>query len=638
MAIEVRFPRWAQLRAWTFPPLALVAACLLAAPVPAQTGPLVRFAGPVRQDGCQYCCSFSCQATPTPTPEFDGQGRPLFRVSVGQFLLVVEAGPGTSGRQPGTEGVFSGGASGVVLPIDHPSNQPSLQVLSEDDFGDGSPVFDCRTIPLGGIPGFPALDFDAGEATNAALAEMACHFELASASDNACTRDRFGSFAFISPTASRQFCFQVSGSAELPEGRTTMAVRMRDTVGNLGPRYEFVIDVNSSGQVSTPTPTPTPTGPTPTRTPTSTPTSTPTLTPTRTPTRTPTSTPTRTPTRTPTSTPTSTPTRTPTRTPTPTAGSIDGAVRYYAGSRPVPNATVQLSGAIMRTTSTSTDGAYRFASLPLGNVTVEPRKVGDFGSPSGISSLDAAHVLQVIAGLRTFDARQRLACDVTGNGSLSPLDAVHILQLVAGILPRFTVATQCDSDWLFDPAPAAAPNQRLITPLISTGTCRRGAIAYEPLAGAVVQQDFTAVLFGDCTGNWQPPSSPALRTTSAKAAAVRARAARRTRDGLVRVAISVDAAAPFNAADFSLSYGDGLEPVGVRRLRAAADAIVVDNRAEPGRVRIAMASATALQPGALLVVEFNAPAAAEVDVRLTRASVDDAPASASTRTGRGAAR
>lgn len=313
-------------------------------------------------------------------------------------------------------------------------------------------------------------------------------------------------------------------------------------------------------------------------------------------------------------------------------------MRYYNGSRPVPNVTVQVSGAAERTTNTSSTGAYQLANLPLGNLTVEPRKAGDFGTPSGISSLDAVQVLQVVAGLLTFDARQRLACDVTGNGSVSTLDAVNILQWIVGTLPRFTVATQCDSDWLFDPVPAAAPNQRLITPLIGTGTCRRGAIAYEPFTGTATGQDFVAVLFGDCTGNWQPPAAAsALRTSGARAPLVRARATRRTRGGLIRVAVSVDAAAPFNAADLTLAYGDGLQPRGVRRLRAAGEAIVVDNLAEPGQVRIAVASATPLQPGALLVVEFGTAADAAPDVRLTHASIDDGPASASMRSGRGAA-
>jgi hypothetical protein len=31
-----------------------------------------------------------------------------------------------------------------------------------------------------------------------------------------------------------------------------------------------------------------------------------------------------------------------------------------------------------------------------------------------------------------------------------------------------------------------------------------GRIAFDPLVGFAADQDFIAVLFGDCTGNWMP--------------------------------------------------------------------------------------------------------------------------------------
>ena len=73
-----------------------------------------------------------------------------------------------------------------------------------------------------------------------------------------------------------------------------MAVQLRDTSGNVGPRYEFVVVVDPSA--TTPTPT-----------------------------------------------------RTPTRTPTPMPANITGSIRYYASTRPVPNATVRCSGSSTRT-------------------------------------------------------------------------------------------------------------------------------------------------------------------------------------------------------------------------------------------------------------------------------------------------
>ena len=70
----------------------------------------MRYFGAINQDGCDFCCEFTCQSTPTPAPEFDGQGRQIFRRSSGSFLIVAEAGLGISNRQVGSEGVYSAGA------------------------------------------------------------------------------------------------------------------------------------------------------------------------------------------------------------------------------------------------------------------------------------------------------------------------------------------------------------------------------------------------------------------------------------------------------------------------------------------------------------------------------------------------
>jgi hypothetical protein len=37
--------------------------------------------------------------------------------------------------------------------------------------------------------------------------------------------------------------------------------------------------------------------------------------------------------------------------------------------------------------------------------------------------------------------------------------------------------------------------------------CQPGTLTFDPLTQSVSGQDFRAVLFGDCTGNWQPGAS-----------------------------------------------------------------------------------------------------------------------------------
>jgi hypothetical protein len=544
-------------------------ALLAAAPAGAQSGPAIRAFGTADQDGCPFCCEFICQGTPTPTPEIDAQGRRVFRRTTGQFMLFVEAGPGPSNRQPGSEGVFSGGAlNGVV----DPSGKPSLMMLSQRNLGNGSPQVDCRTAPLGGVQGQPGLDFNAN--VTDALVDMACRFELVTSSAGACTRDRSGNFAFTASGTTRQYCLQVPAVARFPEGDTVLAAELRDLTGNIGERKEIVIRVvaDSGQQTATPTATPTP---------------------------------------------------------TPLIASIAGKLRYYAGDRPVPSATIKLTGAASLDGSSGGSGSFTFSNMSPGTVTVEPRKIGDFGSPTAITALDAAWVLQGVAGTRGLDARQRLACDVTGNGALSALDATRILQRQVGLLSRFAASELCGSDWVFEPIPGPATNQRLIQPAFVNGACRRGAIALEPLVGGAVQQDFRAMLFGDCTGNWAPPAGAALRALAPAAYTLTLRVPRFARAGAVRAPITVDGPGPYASVDLRLRYdATAVHATAVRPLRAADGAMFIANLTVPGEVRIAVAAAAPIaQHVPLLAVEFDG-VPAEGSVSFTHASVDDQPATA----------
>lgn len=205
------------------------------------------------------------------------------------------------------------------------------------------------------------------------------------------------------------------------------------------------------------------------------------------------------PTSTSTATGTATPTQTATPTPTPQPD-LAGSVRYYRDDRPVPGVTMNLGGGAPQSTLTEAAGGYLFADVPAAVPLLTPAKLGDFDD--GIGSLDSAFVSQRVVGSRTFDAYQELACDVTGNGAISSLDAARIVQLRLGIISRFPVSLACGSDWLFLPMPSASGNPTVIEPQIGGGACTLGSLSYDPLQTPAAGQDFIAVLFGDCTGNW----------------------------------------------------------------------------------------------------------------------------------------
>jgi hypothetical protein len=178
---------------------------------------------------------------------------------------------------------------------------------------------------------------------------------------------------------------------------------------------------------------------------------------------------------------------------------LSGQILYYSGTRqPVQDVNVMLQGATSTSTLTAPDGMFSLTNVAIGqDWRLAPMKIGEVSD--GISALDAAYILQHAVGLRALDANQQLACDVSGNGTISALDAARILQYKVGIISQLPVG----SDWLFVPNPKAVANQQVIAPNVPLN--RPGMIIYHPLTQTADYQDFTAILFGDCTGNWQPP-------------------------------------------------------------------------------------------------------------------------------------
>lgn len=196
-------------------------------------------------------------------------------------------------------------------------------------------------------------------------------------------------------------------------------------------------------------------------------------------------------------------TSTPTAPPPPTATPpgmfhLTGAVRH--GALAVPDVSLALQGPLLLAATSDDEGAFAFDGLTSALWTLAPRKTGDLRD--AISALDAAWVLQAVAGLRTLDARQLLAADATGDGTISALDAVRILEYTVGLIAALPAADTCASDWLFVPAPGAVPNQTIVPPALA-GTCRMGTITYGPLAADAADQGFEAIPIGDVTGNWR---------------------------------------------------------------------------------------------------------------------------------------
>lgn len=211
------------------------------------------FFGVVNNDGCSACdiplCY--CGGAPTPTPEYDDQGRRVFTKILGRFLLVVEAKPGSNHQAVCP--LAPAPNSCVGLSPDDPTVAPDLQIETTQPLGNGDPVVDCQSgqppAMWGGITAIPTPSFDSTPATIAALQDFACRFTALN-SGTPCTLDGNANTATVSSDATIQFCNQVAMSAAFPQGDTVLTAQIVDRNQNLGPTAQIVV------RVVTPTPTP----------------------------------------------------------------------------------------------------------------------------------------------------------------------------------------------------------------------------------------------------------------------------------------------------------------------------------------------------------------------------------------------
>ncbi|RMH71782.1 MAG: T9SS C-terminal target domain-containing protein [Gemmatimonadetes bacterium] len=165
---------------------------------------------------------------------------------------------------------------------------------------------------------------------------------------------------------------------------------------------------------------------------------------------------------------------------------VSGHIRYQDSDTAVPNTHLTLGA--FETTSNA-DGLFNFTEVPLGDYTLAAQKEA---SHNGISSFDAARILQYAVGSYEFDEYQIRAADVTGDGGISPFDAARVAQFAAGIEQSSATGT-----WQFLPE----------------------AYSYTPLNINLTDQDFNAILMGEVTGNWTPGSQQRMKQNEPEIAA-----------------------------------------------------------------------------------------------------------------------
>jgi hypothetical protein len=260
---------------------------------------------------------------------------------------------------------------------------------------------------------------------------------------------------------------------------------------------------------------------------------------------------------------------------------ITGNVEYWNAGTAVEGAWLTLSGDQSSSIQSDQAGAYSFTLEP-GDYTVTPGKVDDI---DGISAYDASLVLQHTVNSITLSGYAAQAADVNKTTTITPMDAVYILQKsVNSITLPFPGASAV---WEFDTTEHS----------------------YSPLNSDQTNQDFTAILLGDVSGNWngsaamQPPESPAR---SGETAPVVLEQRTDNAQRIITTTVKWQAAdRDLYGLDLIVSY-DPTQVAGAELQALASDVAFEHHISEPGILRIGIASEQPIASGTdLLAIQFQ---------------------------------
>ena len=262
---------------------------------------------------------------------------------------------------------------------------------------------------------------------------------------------------------------------------------------------------------------------------------------------------------------------------------LSGAVSYYQGAVPVPGTQLDVTGSGSFTTATDGGGIYGFTGLPSGDYALTPSK-NDAHSMAIVGPLDASMVLQHSSGLIALSGHQATAADVNKAGGISPFDASLILQYSVGLIGLPFPGNP--GVWEFSPS----------------------LYSYTGLDEHQANQDFTAILTGDVTGNWTAPAAPLrARTPLGPAAELRFDEQWGTPGATVLIPVAIDNADGVLAALATIRWQQDVLAIQTITTTAYTAAFsLAANLSIPGEATVGLASATSLAGGGnLLLLTFQ---------------------------------
>lgn len=284
---------------------------------------------------------------------------------------------------------------------------------------------------------------------------------------------------------------------------------------------------------------------------------------------------------------------------------MSGTVSYFGGG-PVPGVALGLNGGSQVLEAvTAADGSFNIQDVTVGSYRLSPTKEDEV---NGISSYDASLVLQADAGLISLTGNPLTAADVNRNGIVSAMDASYILQKAVDLLPLPFPGN--NRIWSFTPLEREFP-------LLNTDHSN---------------QDFTAILIGDVSGNWAAPQAapPVLQDLTLSATlSLPDLEIPRNEPIAVPLELSIEPGTEILAADIEIRYDNTrltLQSATAGEMIALNGMMLQVNSGIPGLIKIGAAGASPIgADGTMVILTFTevVPDASPTELLLVKAALNE---------------
>lgn len=274
---------------------------------------------------------------------------------------------------------------------------------------------------------------------------------------------------------------------------------------------------------------------------------------------------------------------------------VSGNVYYYNGGKAVAGVDLSLDGIKSYSNTTNINGNYSLSNVENGNYKLNASKSDE---AVGITSYDASLILQNAVGSISLNSNQMTAADVNCDGRIDSSDASLILKKSAGLIGLpFTGAGKV---WTFTPAE-----------MNLTG-----------VASNLYNNNFTAILIGDVSGNWTGAENT---ITSAGTAEFTLGYGKKAADGSYNLGLKLKMdEADLYSTDMVIKYNssaiDSVTVINEDKLQNAGIAV---NTSVPGEIRIAAASGTPINgSGTMINLNLHPASAGSINGLYTTAAIE----------------